>query len=79
MVRSHIGSTTRDYGVVLKLERLSHQLDQSFGLDSPIEVEYLSRYFCNFVILRVIINTLLIRRHILVLLNHVNPYHSSYC
>ena len=35
MIRSHI-DYTRDYGVVLKLERLSHLSCWSFGLSSSI-------------------------------------------
>ena len=41
MIRSHIGSI-QECGVVLKLERFSHLLDRSFGLDSPIGLEALS-------------------------------------
>ena len=41
--RSHIGST-RNCGVVLKFERLSHLSNRSFGLDSSIRLEYLLIY-----------------------------------
>ena len=38
---SRIGST-RNYGVVLKLERFFHPIGWSFGLGSHIELGYLS-------------------------------------
>ena len=41
MIRSHIGST-QECGVVLKLERFSRLLGQSFGLGSSIGLEALS-------------------------------------
>ena len=41
MVRSHIGST-RDYGVVFKLEMFSHLSYRSFGLSSSIGLGYRS-------------------------------------
>ena len=41
MIRSHIGST-KECGVVLKLERFSHLSGQSFGLGSLIGLEALS-------------------------------------
>ena len=41
MIRSYIGST-QDRGVVLKIDGFSHLICQSFGLDSPIELEALS-------------------------------------
>ena len=40
MIRSHIGST-RDCGMVLKIERFSHLSNRSFGLGSPIGLGYL--------------------------------------
>ena len=41
MIRSHIGST-QECGLVLKLERISHISDQSFGLGYPIGLEAIS-------------------------------------
>ena len=41
MIRSQVGST-RDCGVILKLERFSHLSVWSFGLGSFIGLEYLS-------------------------------------
>ena len=40
LIRSHIGSI-RKCGVVVKLERFSNLSGRSFGLDSPIRLEYL--------------------------------------
>ena len=41
IIRSHIGSI-QECGVLLKLERFSHLLGQSFVLGSPIGLEDLS-------------------------------------
>ena len=40
MIQSHIGSK-RNCGVVLKLKRFSHLLNQSFEFGSPIGLGYL--------------------------------------
>ena len=47
-MQSHI-SSTRNYGVVVKLERFSHLSGRSFGLSSPIGLGYLSMIFRIFV------------------------------